>query len=456
MADLPTEPLASGPVAAVHSVSGLTRIVRELLEAEVGDVWVEGEVSNLRVQASGHQYFTLKDAGAQLSCVMFRGHARFLREPLRDGMSAQAFGGLGVYEARGQYQLVVRLVQPSGEGALQAKFEALKRRLDAEGLFDRSRKRPLPPFPEVLGLVTSPTGAALRDILQVLRRRAPWVRVLVAPARVQGDGAAAEIAAAIALLDHAADFGLPQPDTIIVGRGGGSIEDLWCFNEEVVARAIHACSTPVISAVGHEIDFTIADFAADVRAPTPSAAAELAVPDGTELRRHLAALGDSLRRRASTAVEHWQKVLGLTGAGAIARSAGRALAGHAQSLDQLSTVLDSALRQNLATLRTALASAASSVDSHRPGRQIEGRRTTLDHATHRLRRATESALRHARERHARATALLRTLGPGAVLARGFSMTLDPAGAPLTDPDAVRQGDVITTHLAKGTLTSRVE
>jgi exodeoxyribonuclease VII large subunit len=282
------------------------------------------------------------------------------------------------------------------------------------------------------------------------------VRVVIAPVRVQGEGAAAEIAAAVTLLDHAGESGLPPPDTIIVARGGGSIEDLWCFNEEVVARAIYACSTPVVSAVGHEIDFTIADFVADLRAPTPSAAAELAAPDGTELRRHLGALADALRRRASTAVGHWQKVLGLTGASALARSAGRALASHAQSLDLLTAGLGSALLQRLVERRAALAKAGAAVDAHRPARQIEARRTGLDHAAHRLRRAAESSLRHARERQARAADLLRTLGPGAVLARGFSMTLDPTGAPLTDPDAVQPGDTITTHLARGTLTSRVE
>ena len=286
----------------VLSVWELTRSIRSLLESEVGTVWVEGEISNYRRQSSGHQYFTLKDERSQLPCVLFRGSNNLLTGPaLADGLHVQARGEVTVYELRGQYQMIVQAVQPRGVGALQARFEALKRRLDAEGLFDAARKKPLPGFPVAVGIVTSPTGAALQDMLNILKRRAPWLRVVVHPVRVQGAGASLEIAEAIREFNLWAEgaggpthAGRPVVDLIVVARGGGSIEDLWEFNEEIVARAIAASGLPVVSAVGHEIDFTIADFAADLRAPTPSAAAELIAPDTAELLRQLAAAGQFL------------------------------------------------------------------------------------------------------------------------------------------------------------------
>jgi exodeoxyribonuclease VII large subunit len=241
----------------VLTVTQLTRRVRGVLESEIGQVWVEGEISNYRLQSSGHHYFTLKDEGAQISCVMFRGAALRMSTRLGDGVQVQVLGELSVYEPRGQYQLVVKLVQPKGMGVLQARFEALKRKLASEGLFDEGLKQALPKFPATIAMVTSPTGAAIRDMLNILSRRAPWVRLLVLPVRVQGNGAEHEIAAAINALNRAEMLGIPKPDVMIVGRGGGSLEDLWNFNEEVVARAIFASRIPVISAVGHEIDFTI-------------------------------------------------------------------------------------------------------------------------------------------------------------------------------------------------------
>ena len=284
----------------------LTRSIRSFLETEIGLVWVEGEISNYRKQPSGHQYFTLKDAQCQLACVLFQRSAQIAQQPpLADGMQVQVRGMLTVYEARGQYQLNVNLVQAAGAGLLQAKFEALKKKLDAEGLFDAASKKTLPAFPAIIGIVTSPTGAAIRDVLNVLQRRAPWVRIVINPVRVQGEGAAAEIARAVEEFNNHHANGLPAVDVIVVCRGGGSIEDLWAFNEEVVARAIFASEIPVVSAVGHEIDFTIADFTADLRAPTPSAAAELVVPDAETLMRHLGQLGarrgadDFLRRLRS-------------------------------------------------------------------------------------------------------------------------------------------------------------
>src|ERR1700719_3966476 len=264
-------------IATILSVSELTRTIREILEGRIGEVWVEGEISNYRKQSSGHHYFTLHDDRPQVSCVMFaRSYAAQARVVIFDGMQVQAYGLVSVYEARGQYQLIVQLIQSKGQGLLQAKFEALKRKLQAEGLFDPDRKRPLPRFPRRVALVTSPTGAAVQDILNILQRRSPWLRLLICPVRVQGEGAAEDIAGTIGYLSQ--NQARLRIDALIVGRGGGSLEDLWEFNEEVLARAIFACRIPTISAVGHEIDFTIADFVADLRAPTPTAAAEIVAP----------------------------------------------------------------------------------------------------------------------------------------------------------------------------------
>src|SRR5246500_5132308 len=282
-------------MATILSVTELTRHVRDILESRLGEVWVEGEISNYRRQSSGHHYFTLKDDRSQVACVMFaRSYGAQSRVALWDGMQIQAYGRVTVYEARGQYQLIVQLVQSKGQGVLQAKFEALKRKLLAEGLFEASRKRALPKFPRRVALVTSPTGAVLQDMLNILQRRNPWLSILICPVRVQGEGAAAEISEMIRHVSSRAHE--LKVDVIIVGRGGGSFEDLWEFNEESVAQAIYLSRVPVISAVGHEIDFTIADFVADIRAPTPSAAAELIVPDICALRADLVSRRAALDR----------------------------------------------------------------------------------------------------------------------------------------------------------------
>src|SRR5256714_14200609 len=279
----------------VLTVSELTRSIRGTLETKFGAVWVQGEVSNYKLHPNGHQYFTLKDARAQIACVIWRDVMAPLRQPLADGAHVQVFGTVSVFEARGQYQISVQIVQPRGLGVLQAKFEALKRKLEAEGLFDPARKRPLPKFPKRIGIVTSPSGAAIRDILNVLSRRAPWLSILISPVRVQGTGAAQEIAVAIRELATPNENFAPV-ELIIVTRGGGSIEDLWEFNEEIVARTIASVETPIVSAVGHEIDFTICDFVADLRAPTPSAAAEMIVRDVLDLRRQMDACVRGLGR----------------------------------------------------------------------------------------------------------------------------------------------------------------
>src|SRR5438046_1278403 len=267
----------------IFTVSEVTRNIRGTLETKFGAVWVQGEISNYKLHQSGHQYFTIKDQRAHISCLIWRDTMAPLRQPLADGAQVQVYGTVTVFEARGQYQLNVQILQPRGIGLLQAKFEALKRKLEAEGLFAPERKRPLPKFPRRIGIITSPTGAAIRDMLNVLRRRAPCLQILINPVRVQGTGAAQEIAVAIRELAMPSDYWQPL-DLIVVTRGGGSIEDLWEFNEEIVARAIFHSAVPTVSAVGHEIDFTISDFVADLRAPTPSVAAELIVPDIVDLQ----------------------------------------------------------------------------------------------------------------------------------------------------------------------------
>src|SRR6187200_3761170 len=279
----------------IFTVAELTRTIRATLETRFSAVWVQGEISNYKLHPSGHQYFTLKDQRAAISCVIFRNTLPASAPPLSDGAQIQVYGSISVFEARGQYQLNVQILQTRGAGLLQAKFEALKRKLEAEGLFDAARKRALPKFPKRIGIVTSPSGAAIRDILNILRRRARGIEILINPVRVQGIGAAAEIASAINELSNPSTI-WPPIDLIVIARGGGSIEDLWEFNEEIVARAIAAAVVPIVSAVGHEINFTIADFVADLRAATPSAAAELIVPAAAELDRRINELTVCLQR----------------------------------------------------------------------------------------------------------------------------------------------------------------
>src|SRR5437899_4650329 len=310
--------------AKVFTVSELTRNIRGTLETKFGAVWVQGEISNYKLHPSGHQYFTLKDQRAQISCVIWRDTMAPLQKPLADGSQVQVYGTVTVFEARGQYQLNVQILQPRGVGLFQAKFEALKRKLEAEGLFAAERKRPLPKFPRRIGIVTSPSGAAIRDMVNVLRRRAPWLQILINPVRVQGTGAAQEIAVAIRELAQMTVAQLcklrpqvenlphgeqPALDLIVVTRGGGSIEDLWEFNEEIVARAIFHSPVPIVSAVGHEIDFTICDFVADLRAPTPSAAAELIVPDIMDLQRRIDGCTRALARQLLNRVRDAQQRL---------------------------------------------------------------------------------------------------------------------------------------------------
>ena len=437
----------------VFSVSEITRTVRAVLEDEIGTVWVEGEVSNYRKQASGHQYFTLKDAQAQLACVWFaRGGSRLKQVALTDGMQVQVRGALTVYEARGQYQLNVQLVQAGGAGLLQAKFEALKRKLEAEGLFAAERKRELPGFPAVVGIVTSPTGAALRDMLHVLARRAPWLRVIVSPARVQGEGAAAEIAAGIAALNELA----APPDVIVVARGGGSVEDLWAFNEEVVARAIVASAIPVVSAVGHEIDFTIADFAADLRAPTPSAAAELIAPDAAELTRELGQWAGQLRRQMSAALGAQRSRLDFLTRSTFFREPEQRLAAAQQRTDLAEEALRRAMREHLVARRQDVGALLAALRQYRPDQLLALRRQHFDALRAKFQARFDEARKEPKARFTRLAAMLRLLAPTATLARGYSITTTTDGSTIRSITDVQRGTQIVTRLADGEVKSRVE
>lgn len=456
----------------IWAVGELTSRIRELLEAEFGEVWVTGEVSNLKVQASGHIYFTLKDEQAQIACVLFRGQDCANRELLADGRRLVLRSELTVYEPRGQYQLVVREIELAGRGALQLAFEKLKQKLAAEGLFDPARKRPLPRFPVRIGLVTSPTGAAIRDILHVLRRRYAGLEIVFVPTRVQGEGAAAEIANAIAMLNQwhmqmlESARALPEPerprqpglDLILVARGGGSLEDLWAFNEEVVARAVFASVVPVVSAVGHEIDFTICDFVADVRAATPSAAAELITEGYVASRKFVfedaaARLWRRLTKQLQITRDRFSQLTGR-----LARMhPRRQLAEYHQLLDEYMDDLTRALNTAAATRAEKLRGLAGRLWALRPARTLTARRDAFVRAAEHLVHSAALGLERKRRVLDQAAAKLKLLGPEHVLARGYSITIDPAtGRVVRSAAEAMPGKLLRTRVRDGDFLSRVE
>lgn len=442
--------------AEIFTVTQLTREIRALLEGHLGSVWVEGEISNHRLQSSGHQYFTLKDADAQVSCVFFRGAAARSGARLQDGAHVLAQGEISVYEPRGQYQMVVKQVKLRGKGSLQEQFEALKRKLHAEGLFDAERKQSIPQFPKVVAIVTSPTGAAVRDMLNILARRAPWLRILIFPVRVQGQGAEHEMVRALEVLAHAEDYDLPRPDTIVIARGGGSLEDLWCFNEEVLAHAVAACPLPVVSAVGHEIDFTIADFVADLRAPTPSAAAELIAPDTSELLRHFAAAAQTLRSRVGTLLAHHQQVIELTAKGIMSQTLARYFQQAEQEVDEMETRLREAARSQIQARTDEVTQRQHLLTASHPRVRLTEITHQTDHLSQRLHQGMLHRFDRLQDRLESRGEILKHLHPSFVLARGFSYTTDRHGRVLSSAADVRSGEEIVTQLANGSLQSVVK
>ena len=438
------------------SVTQLLRRMKNLLELQIGETWVEGEVSNLRKQASGHWYFSLKDEGAQISCAMFGARKRPGAEALEDGVKVRVFAEASVYEARGQLQIIVQKAELAGAGDLQAKFEALKRKLHAEGLFDADRKMPIPPFPRAIGLITSSTGAALQDMLNVLTRRAPWVQAVLFPVRVQGRGAELEIAQAIARMGEPEKFGYPRCEVLIVGRGGGSIEDLWNFNEEVVARAIAACPIPIISAVGHEIDFTIADFVADLRAPTPSAAAELAVPDGAELFARLAQIRRRMARITRERLLRSQFAVEALKRGVLQRDGEKLLRESVMRLDSARGHIAQATRASLGDFTRRLNDARVRHRACHPARVLERRLETMSRLRERFERTGKANFDQRAERLARLRGLIRTLGPESAFQRGFSITLAADGKIVSSATTLKPGDLMRTKFADGETVSTVK
>ncbi|HEY3174683.1 MAG TPA: exodeoxyribonuclease VII large subunit [Candidatus Polarisedimenticolia bacterium] len=452
-----SEPARPGTQTRPLTVSEVNTAAKELLEEAFPDVWIQGEISNFKAHGSGHFYFSLKDARCQVSAVMFRGPALHLRFRPADGLSVVARGRVTLYEARGSYQVNVQWMEPLGVGSLQLAFEQLKAKLKAEGLFEPGRKRPLPALPRRIAVVTSPTGAAIRDILRVLQRRHAGLAVLIAPCRVQGEGSAREIAQAIELVNEYSALGGERAiDVMIVGRGGGSIEDLWAFNEEIVARAIAASSVPTISAVGHEVDFTIADFVADLRAPTPSAAAEMVVSSRDELLSRVeTGLTRLLQAVRYLLVRRRSRVDGLARSRAFARVEGT-LAEARQRCDESMMRLGNALPSRLRDGRERVGLAVERLSPRSLRAEVAARRGRLSASADRLARAMSARVRSLRDRVASTEAVLASLSPLAVLDRGYAICQDPAtGAVIADASSVSAGDEVRVRLARGRIGARV-
>ena len=435
----------------VYTVARLNREVRGLLETGLPSIWIEGELSNFSRPASGHWYFTLKDEAAQVRCAMFRQRNQAISVAPRDGMQVLLRARVGLYEPRGDYQLIIDHLEEAGEGELRRRFEALKLALAAEGLFDAARKRAPPRLPRRIGVVTSPTGAALRDVLQVLRRRFPAIPVLLYPVPVQGASAAREIAETLALADRRAEV-----DVLLLVRGGGSLEDLWAFNDESLARAIARLSLPVICGIGHEVDFTIADFVADVRAPTPSAAAELAVPDGAVwlasleamTRRLVLASGRSCLQRRERLQRTWRRLW--------LQHPAQELAQRAQRIDELQGRLVTAIRGSLGLRAGRLATIRAELSGASPAARVATLLQRADHAGMRLWPAARNRLALQQGRLETALRALNAVSPLATLARGYAIvTLAADGAIVRDAAQAPPGTEIDARLSRGRLRARV-
>ena len=450
------------PTGKPFTVTEITQKIKSLLEGSVGTVQITGELSNVRPPSSnGHLYFTIKDAGAQIGAVMFAGNLRAVSFKPENGVKVDATGEISVYAQRGVYQIVVRKMSPVGQGDLMARFEEMKRKLQAEGLFDAGHKRPLPYLPRHIGIVTAPTGAAIRDMVTVLSRRFPNLDILIAPAKVQGVGAAEEIAQGIRDLNEVGDPhghllpDLPRREVIIVGRGGGSLEDLWSFNEEVTARAVYASKIPVISAVGHEIDFTICDFAADKRAPTPSAAAEIVVRQKSDLLGGIEMLADRLDKALGSVVGDRRNRLSAARNHRVFIEPAHAVEHYSQHLDFISSRMASALEGRLTDLRRRFADASSMLEIQR-SRRLPELKASIASLSDRAARALEKTLEARKSEIDALSRQLNALSPVAVLERGYSITLLDSGKALRDPAEAPVGTRLKTMLSAGkSVTSYV-
>lgn len=428
------------------SVSELTARLRSVVEREFVDVYVEGEISNFRRHSSGHWYFSLKDEGAALRCASFRMQNRMIRFIPDDGLHVIARGKLSIYDVRGEYQLIVEFMEPVGAGALQLALEQLKKRLASDGLFAVERKRQLPIFPRCIGIVTSPTGAAVRDILRVLKRRNEAVSVLIAPVRVQGEGAASDIARGVRLLNSRNEV-----DAIIVGRGGGSTEDLSCFNDEAVARAIYNSRVPVISAVGHETDFTIADLVADLRASTPSAAAEMVARARNEMCARIAGLTEDMRKAVKYRVLALRTTLSELETSRAFRQVQSQIRGFAQRLDDAGYSIETALASSLRSRRTRHAALALRLSDADLRRRITEKRGALGELIGRLQTGARMVLDARSERVSLAAGKLESLSPLGVLARGYAIAFDGRGQVIKRSSEVRSGDRVRVRVSDGEI-----
>lgn len=435
----------------ILTVGQLTRRVKDLLETQVGNVWVSGEISNWRVSPAGHAYFTLKDAESQIDAVMFRGKMMKLQFRPDSGLGVVVFGLVTVYEKRGNYQIVCEEMHPKGVGALQLAFEQLKKKLSEEGLFDEAHKKPLPLLPRRIGIVTSPTGAAIRDMLHVINRRFANVHILIFPARVQGEEAAPEIVEGIKTLD---DMGV---DVMIVGRGGGSLEDLWPFNEEIVVRAIYDARTPIISAVGHEVDFTLADFAADLRAPTPSAAAELVVREQEVLAEKVRLLGSRMAKSLARQIEQAKSRLALAASSYVFRRPEELVRQRRQRVDELRMRIEDHVEDRIRLLRRRLEHAARALVLLSPGQRVRAARVELGAKLQRMIASAQNATARLRARFQPLVAQLDALSPLAVLSRGYSLAWKLPGRELVrDVSQVAPMDKLEIRFGKGGAAATVD
>ncbi|MBY6189845.1 exodeoxyribonuclease VII large subunit [Microbulbifer agarilyticus] len=432
----------------VMTVSELNREVKQLLEGSVPLLWVGGEISNFAAPSSGHWYFTLKDARAQVRCAMFRGRNRNVRFQPGNGREVLARARVSLYEGRGEFQLIIEHLEEAGFGVLMRRLEELKAKLQAEGLFELTRKKPLPFLPATIGIITSPTGAAVRDMIQVLGRRYPAAKVELIPVAVQGQGAAQQIANAIALAGH-----LQRHDLLIVGRGGGSLEDLWAFNEEVVARALAACPIPTISAVGHETDNTIADLVADVRAPTPSAAAEIASANAATLLDTTAAISRRLQRAMQQQLRHVGQRLQITRNRL--RHPREQLHNRAQQLDHLELRLKAAMDNQVERRHQLLSSSLRSFARVHPEQQIAAKRHQLATATQNLQRSCKELITRRHDRLQHAAAMLNNVSPLSVLQRGYAISRNADGEVIKSVQQVTAGEQVSVILASGEFEATV-
>ncbi len=434
----------------VYSVSGLTRDIRAIMEAAFDSVWVEGEISNFKTAASGHSYFVLKDDKAQIRCVLFKNHQAGIKFQPADGDHVLVFGRVTVYDDRGEYQIITESMEPRGLGALQKAFEQLKAKLEKEGLFDDDAKKPLPAFPWKIGVVTSPTGAAIRDILNVIRRRNSKVSVLLRPTKVQGEGSAEDIAAGIRDLNTAADV-----DVIIIGRGGGSLEDLWAFNEEEVARAIFASRVPIVSAVGHEIDFTIADFVADLRAPTPSAAAELTTPVLNEILKDIRSRTEKLMTALRQQVAAYRVLLNRLMGRRFFHQPQEIFSPHVQRLDDLHGRMVRSLGQGLVVHRQRLEDRKHRLVRASPKNKIQLLYANLAGVQNRMVRNVQTQIRFRGEHLEGLLKNLNAVNPLAILERGYSICSKDEKS-LTSSTEAKPGDKVKIKLSRGGLDCTVE